>query len=86
MPDTSIPVTYAGGQSYALVFRQVDDGLMVRKDYDETWKPVADVRMTPDERNPARLIVEINGDLKHGVPIFVWMDEAGWETLRGLRG
>lgn len=86
MPDTLIPVTYAGGQSYHLVFRQTADGLMVRRDYDETWKPVADVRMQADDRNKKRLIVEFNGDLKHGVPLFCWMDEQGWETLKGLRG
>ena len=86
MPDVSVPVSYAGSQSYSLIFRQTVDGLQVRRDYDETWKPVVDVRMTPHDRDPERLIVEINGDLKHGAPIFVWMNAEGWEVLRGLRG
>jgi len=86
MPDTIIPVTYAGGQSYTLIFREGPDGLMVRRDYNDIWKPVADLRMHPLDRNPAKVVVEINGDLKQGVPIYAWMRPEDWERLKRLRG
>ena len=86
MPETRIPVTYAGGVTYSLIFRQTDEGFEVRRDYLDVWKPVATVQMAPLERDPDLTEVIINGDLKHGVPFFVWMNAAGVEVLKGLRG
>jgi len=86
MPETIIPVTYAGNTSYSLIFRQTPDGLEVRRSYLNVWKLVATVQMAPLERDPELTEVVINGDLKHGVPFYVWMDAAGVETLKKLRG
>lgn len=44
------------------------------------------MQMAPLERDSELTEVIINGDLKHGVPFFVWMDAVGVETLKGLRG
>jgi len=84
MPDTIIPVTYAGNTSYSLVFRQTPDGLEVRRSYLNLWMRVEDIKGS--QLDAERMLVEINSDLKHGAPIYVWMRPEDWEALKRLQG
>lgn len=86
MAETTIPATYAGGISYSLAFQQTENGLQVRRSGDDVWKPVVDLKASPLDRDPERVLVEINGDLTHGAPIFSWMLTHDWETVRGMKG
>jgi len=84
MTDTIIPVTYVGNTSYSLVFRRTPDGLEVRRSYLNIWALVEDIKGS--QLDEERVLVEINGDLKHGAPIFAWMRPEDWETVKRLQG
>lgn len=85
MSDTTIPVTYAGGISYSLIFRPSDTGLMVRRSTDENWTTIEDVRAAALDRDPAKVVVEIIGRSQHRLPIYAYMSISDWETVKRLR-
>ena len=84
MTDTIIPVTYAGGIAYSLILHNGPNGLRVRRSSGGDWKDVVDIKGS--QLDEERVLVEINGDLKHGAPIFAWMRPEDWETVKRLRG
>lgn len=86
MTTITIPVTYPGLDPYALEFQTVEGVVSVCRSWvASSWIEVHDMKATPLEDE--RVLVEINGDLSHGAPVYAIVTRSDWEgKLRGIRG
>lgn len=87
MKTYAIPVSYPGTAPYELHFRRDGDTLYVRRSWPGApEKEVHDLKGVPDPKGSDAVLVEINGDLAHGVPIYALMGRDDYEVVKGMRG
>ncbi len=74
-------------QPYELHFRRDGDTLYVRRSWPGSpAREVHDLKGVQDPKGSRDMLVEINGDLAHGAPIYALMTADDYEMVKGMRG